>query len=322
MIYFDSSSDNLPAADPWDWWCERVRQVVMPVAFQRDRDTDFHFTVRTLKLGAVRLIKQSHSPLRYSRSARLVRQHDPENLHLEFLVRGRHGATVSQRVDVEAAEGGFLLYDTSRAVHGWLSADGNEVAHVLLQVPRALVPLPPNSIDRLVARPLPGRQGIGSLLSGYLSGLLDNASQYQPSDVARLSSVTVDLLTTFLTHHIDTPTPYETQQRILQIRIHTFIQERLGDTRLSPAMIASAHGVSLRYLHRLFHDQGLTPAGWIRQRRLERCCRDLVDPALQSRPIHAIAARWGFTDGAHFSRLFRTTYGMPPSDYRRLAWPE
>jgi AraC-like DNA-binding protein len=60
-------------------------------------------------------------------------------------------------------------------------------------------------------------------------------------------------------------------------------------------------------------------AAWIRQHRLEHCHRDLADPGQRSRPIHAIAAHWGFTDKAHFSRLFRVTYGIPPSEFRHLA---
>ena len=72
--------------------------------------------------------------------------------------------------------------------------------------------------------------------------------------------------------------------------------------------------MSLRSLHQLFHDEGLTVAGWIRRRRLECCRRDLADPALALRPIVAIAARWGFASAADFSRAFRAATGwLPPS---------
>ncbi|MFI1584452.1 helix-turn-helix domain-containing protein [Embleya sp. NPDC020630] len=39
---------------------------------------------------------------------------------------------------------------------------------------------------------------------------------------------------------------------------------------------------------------------------------------MRSRTILAVAARWGFTDGANFSRAFRASYGMPPGDYGHL----
>ena len=82
---------------------------------------------------------------------------------------------------------------------------------------------------------------------------------------------------------------------------YAFIDERLGDPKLSPGMVAAACHISLRYLHRLFQEPGATVAGWIRQRRLEGCRRDLTDPALVSRTVAAIAGRWGFGSPAHFS---------------------
>jgi transcriptional regulator GlxA family with amidase domain len=35
--------------------------------------------------------------------------------------------------------------------------------------------------------------------------------------------------------------------------------------------------------------------------------------------VSAIAARWGLIDAAHFSRLFRAAYGLPPAEYRLTA---
>jgi AraC-like DNA-binding protein len=58
-------------------------------------------------------------------------------------------------------------------------------------------------------------------------------------------------------------------------------------------------------------------ADWIRRRRLERCARDLLDPALRGEPVGAIGARWGLTNPAHFSRVFRAAYGVPRAEYRR-----
>ena len=77
--------------------------------------------------------------------------------------------------------------------------------------------------------------------------------------------------------------------------------------------------MSLRSLHQLFHDEGLTVAGWIRQRRLEHCRQDLADPAQALRPVAAIAARWGFSSAGDFSRAFRAVHGLPPAEYRMVC---
>ena len=129
------------------------------------------------------------------------------------------------------------------------------------------------------------------------------------------------MLATRLAHELDVRdwgTP-EARRHALLSTVQAFIQQHLGEPWLSPATIAAAHHISLRSLHQLFHDEGLTVAGWIRQRRLEYCRRELSDPALASRPVAAIAARWGFSSASDFSRAFRAVHGLPPAEFRRSA---
>jgi AraC-like DNA-binding protein len=95
----------------------------------------------------------------------------------------------------------------------------------------------------------------------------------------------------------------------------------VGDPGLMPRMVAAAHYVSVRYLHKLFETEQTTVAQLIRHRRLERCRRDLLDPAFRAVPVSAIAARWGLLNAAHLSRAFRTAYGAAPIEYRRLTQP-
>jgi AraC-like DNA-binding protein len=38
---------------------------------------------------------------------------------------------------------------------------------------------------------------------------------------------------------------------------------------------------------------------------------------LGQRGVQAIARRWGFEDPAHFSKIFKASYGEPPGQYRR-----
>jgi AraC-like DNA-binding protein len=93
----------------------------------------------------------------------------------------------------------------------------------------------------------------------------------------------------------------------------------LADPGLDPVAIARANHISVRYLHKLFHDQGTSVARWVRERRLANCRRDLEDPALAQRGGHAIARRWGFEDPAHFSKIFKASFGEPPGAYRQIT---
>ncbi|MFJ1730840.1 helix-turn-helix domain-containing protein [Streptomyces sp. NPDC088254] len=110
--------------------------------------------------------------------------------------------------------------------------------------------------------------------------------------------------------------PVHCRRCALRRQIDAFIQRRLGDPDLTPATIAEAHHISVRYLYQIFDTHQMTVAAWIRHCRLEHCHRDLADPRLRSHSIRVIANRWGFSDAAHFSRAFRAAYGISPRDHR------
>jgi AraC-like DNA-binding protein len=81
-------------------------------------------------------------------------------------------------------------------------------------------------------------------------------------------------------------------------------------------MVAAAHHISTRCLQKLFAAAGITVAGCIKERRLERCRHDLEDPSLLRDSIGTICARHGYIDSAHFSRLFKQRYGLSPRAFR------
>jgi AraC-like DNA-binding protein len=103
-------------------------------------------------------------------------------------------------------------------------------------------------------------------------------------------------------------------QRVSRALVH--IERHLGDPGLTPEAVADAQRVSRRFLDGLLSDlTGRSLAEQIRLRRLERAKADLA--SWRDDPVSEIARRWGFGDASHFSRLFRQTYGLSPSAFRR-----
>lgn len=140
----------------------------------------------------------------------------------------------------------------------------------------------------------------------------------RPDIAARLGVTTVDLITTYFTDLFGEAVGIDgANRRTLLYQVKTYIEAHLGEPDLCPAMIAAAHHLSVRSLYKLFATAGDTVAGWIRQRRLEHIRHDLTSSAHASTSITRIALQWGFTDSAHFSRVFKTAYGSSPRDYRR-----
>lgn len=249
-------------------------------------------TTRSVTLGPVRL------------SERTTPDDLPEPGDFQ-LVLALCGDLAAVRPDSELA-----LHDTSRPFPGC-----RDLVKAVAAFPKVLLPLPREDTEYLLARPIPARAGIGAVLSNHLRTLTDQ-HDYDQGTAERLGTITVDLVAALLAHELDKTAPHLPRHRELCARIDAYIRDHLGDPNLSPAAIAAVHHISVRHLHTLFKERDRTVAGQIRQHRLDRCRRDLADPALDNVPVGAVAARWGFTHPAHFSRLFRFRYGMSPSHYR------
>lgn len=95
------------------------------------------------------------------------------------------------------------------------------------------------------------------------------------------------------------------------------INDHLDDPELTPEYLAAVLGVSRRYLYGVFSTQIGPVSLYIRSRRLTRARDMLRDPIYDEMTIAQIAMAVGFTDPAHFSRTYRTTYGYPPRKERQ-----
>ncbi|QOV47393.1 helix-turn-helix domain-containing protein [Streptomyces chromofuscus] len=320
MLVTDFRTADLPVAERFGSWHDMTAKALIPNVIRSDHEADFRARARVLQLGDLQVSALAYPALETRRSTQLIRRSDPDGYQMMLSLRGGHRILQAGRDSVCGA-GDMMLYDTSRPWHGWTADDSDRVKGVMVAFPRALLPLPADELDRLTAVPLPGREGLGAVLSGYLVQLTAGAAAYTPADDSRLAACTLDLLTAYLAHYLDADAsvPPSARHKAQLLQIRAFVQRHLDDPDLSPGAIAAAHHMSLRSLHRLFQQEGLTVAGWIRGRRLESCRRDLADPLLRSRSVRAIAARWGFSDPAHFSRAFRAAYGMSPGEYRHLV---
>jgi AraC-like DNA-binding protein len=174
-------------------------------------------------------------------------------------------------------------------------------------VPRTWVPLDIRAEDGAAFRAWVRSSGHGAIEVGAPATV-----PLGPAEVTCLAVAALELLAARLAQ-----LPPATHRQALRTRIHAFIESHLADPELTPAAVAAAHYISLRYLHKLFAPEPHGVAGWIRHRRLERCRDDLLDPAQADRPVAGVAARWGFSSAAHFSRVFREAYGLPPAEFRR-----
>ncbi|MEO3818939.1 AraC family transcriptional regulator [Plantactinospora sp. B24E8] len=304
-------------ADRFGVWCERMSRLMAPMEMVSEHAADFRAQAQILRLGETEVWPTVLQPMHFRRTPRLVRQHAPDLYHVSLVLEGGLDLYQAGEHAVHRRHDLYIV-DMARPFDcRLLGAD--RMAGIGIEIPKTLLPLSGDRVERLLGRRLSGKDGIGALLVGFLTQLASEAGRYRPTDGPRLGAVLVDLLSAVLAHTLDAERmlPPETRRRSLTLRIRAFIQRHLHEPQLTVGAVASAHHISVSYLHRLFEAEGATVAAWIREQRLERVRRDLADPAHAGTPIHELAQHWGFTCPAAFSRTFRSAYGMPPREFRR-----
>ncbi|MER5334194.1 helix-turn-helix domain-containing protein [Micromonospora sp. NPDC002717] len=306
---------DTPAAERRERWRSIVCDTLGPLDMRIDPDVPLHGEITTGQLGDVGVANvRTSTPHGVHRTPGLIRKGDADLYRVVLPISGHPRLTQDGRETVLAPDT-FGVYDFSRP-YDLVYTDAVELA--VIGFPRGLLPVRPGMVAGLTATAVPAT-GVGGLLAPMLGRIAREVGQYDPTTAARLAPILLDLLGTALAEYTGYPDPVESSQQALLFQVKAFIEQHLGNSDLTPAVIAAAHHVSLRQLHRLFAPEQTSVGAWIRQRRLDRCRKDLADPAQSGVAVGAVAARWGLSDAAHFSRLFRAAFGVPPSDYRRMS---
>ncbi|HTN14338.1 MAG TPA: acetamidase/formamidase family protein [Sphingomonadaceae bacterium] len=191
-----------------------------------------------------------------------------------------------------------------------------------------LLKIPAKSLDQRLKAPLPEKPrrlssdaGAGRVLSSMLRSVGD-----MTTDVPDEGLRPVELaLPEFLLAALLSDAPPRAlggaagMRAALLERIFQTIEMRLSDPHLNYQQVASEHGISPRYLQKLFESIDDSFGHYVKVRRLERCRLDLRSPLHTQKSISDILFQWGFNDSASFSRAFREQYGISPREYRKTG---
>ncbi|MET7375417.1 helix-turn-helix domain-containing protein [Micromonospora arida] len=310
----------LPPGERFGMWLDLVARTSAPLRIRSAHSDDFAARASFIALGPIQLVQYEYPSLDATRTRKLVRQSDPE-FYILALTTGGIGTSSQDGRRSEILAGEFTFYDGSRpheVCHHATEPERAQATSIITLIPHAALPLPPQRMTALYGGRMSGSEGIGALLAQFLLQLTGRPEQYHAADASRLGTVGLDLATTMLGRHLvaEDAVPTEVRRRALLTQVQSYIHRHLGDATLDPQVVADAHHISVRSLHRLFEGEDTTVASYIRDLRLARCRRDLTDPALRNQPVQTVAARWGFPNKAHFSRAFKAAYGTTPQEHR------
>ncbi|WP_330301934.1 MULTISPECIES: helix-turn-helix domain-containing protein [unclassified Streptomyces] len=254
--------------------------------------------------------------------SQLPEKGDSEFLYLRMHVSG--AATISHKGTQVSLEPGDLVFCDHDRPHV-VQSDG-DCQVTVFRVSKRHLGVSESDLRHVVGVPVRGGEGVGALVSVFLSSLAVEEELHGSRIGDRLARSAVDMLAVLVMELCTegTGTRRETADAAdvsaeTLARIRAFIDEHLMDPDLSPQSVADAHHISVRYLHKLFENEGTTVSQWVRQRRLEFCRHDLGRLSHRKLTVAAVARRWGFRSASHFSRVFRDAYGMSPREWQACA---
>jgi AraC-like DNA-binding protein len=307
------TTDAVSESERLGHWRAAMTTDRVPAAVTRSGDGPFTARITAARLGFLRVRAVEADAHRVSRTASHIARSTDQFVVIGVQVSGRTTLTQDGR-RADAGPGDLFVYDTARP---YFLDHPERFSTRLVHIPRRTPGLPDEDLRHVTGTAIGGGQGCGAVLRPFLTTLVDSADAYAPALAGRLASSVVDLFAVLATEQArGMDAAADDARSHLMARIRAHIDRNLGDPALSPDGIAKAHHISVRYLHRLFEDEGITVGRLVQRRRLEECARELTRGGRSGPSVSSVAQRWGFVNPAHFSRVFRGAYGVSPREWR------
>ena len=308
------NTDQVAPSERAAYWSDWIDRLFHGLRSDLYGDTDFDGRMTTLHAGDVVLTRLEANRHHVQRSSAQVRASEVGYLKIVAPYVGCAGVEQQGR-EAWVTPDQWSIYDTTES---YAVANPVRVEHLIVMLPKQRLVERGLALDTLMARRLGGSGGVARLAldmmrSAYceLPGMSETAARGVGEAITQLVHLAMlDLAGLGTTM---------TQREALRERIKQHVGEHLGDPALNVDSIAHALNCSRRQLYNAFSEEPDGVAGYVLRRRLEGCRRTLHDCGSHQRSITDIALSFGFSNMAHFSRVFRAHLGAPPSDYRRAA---
>jgi AraC-like DNA-binding protein len=307
---------RLEATDPhpkkrWLFWQETMAPFFEVATESLD---EFYGRADFYNLGAIVCGANRCAYQRYARSRRKIASTGLDQYLVQYCYDGgSRGVAGGQEMLVRPGDIGII--DLSQVCE---SID--EAGRVFtMVVPQSLLNEAARGRTDLHGLTIAGDSPSGKLLADYLRALEEWLPRGDQSEAAEVVDATLSLLSSALCAVLGMRASNTRRlEELTGIRIRRHILRNLCSPDLTPASVAHHFELSRTQLYRYFEPDGGV-AAFIRRARLRSCLARLTDPSRRVSSIRELAEEHGFSCEAHFSRLFRRTFGVSPTEARRAG---
>jgi AraC-like DNA-binding protein len=296
------------------YWNELYSRRFAQVTFSPvDRD-GFEAELRVGAVGPIGIARVHSKPTHIERNKTHINRGDGRLF--SFLLQARGSGVFSHYGhETHMEEGDFTLCDNS-APHRY-NCFGRTELIILRTSPDVLRPYLPDP-EQLCGLRLPAAMGITGTAGNMAQKLWSLVEGGLPEKFsAMVARNALDLMATSYAIAFDSSLSDTTAVSARKLQAKRYIEAHLREPDLTPCTVASALGISPRYLRMLFCGGTENISRYILRRRLEECAKQLSSALWRGHTITEIAFASGFNSAAHFTRVFRDEYRMTPSQFRR-----
>lgn len=261
------------------------------------------------------------SELSYHRAYQHIRKNRVGLRVIWFVTRGSVKIARAQgQCEIKAGQSGIL--DSNQPFHATLCRDG-EASHESFQVivPPDLFYAHLQEAEKFY-EPFHLDSADGKVVRQLLDLLAENGHELSQRATKPLVQSMLEAIADHLRNcHIDMPKRQKLVDRRLS-DIENYIMMNITDPDLCFDKVAANCGISPRYLCYILKANNTSFSELLWQNRLPKARDWLVAARTREYPIHEIAYMSGFKSAAHFSRMFKAAYGLPPREFRALHLAE
>jgi AraC-like DNA-binding protein len=307
------TTKELARHDRYDAWACMLSETYGRWEVSKPNTPDFSATVKCYDDSILKIIECMCDPCAAKRSRASVTADDCRALTVQMVLEGREYIDFNGE-EMALGPGDLLIWDSTKPMTFCVQERLHKIS-VVMPLQRFQCWLPRSWFS--IRHSIDGHSDSGILLANHVESLSKSVFHGGCKDDYALIDATIGLLVNALDiGSSDDPQPL----RVTQLHhMKQYILANLRNPDLSPAMIAKAGHMSVRYLQWLFHSSNETVKQYILSQRLDVCIRDLTDPHMKHRKLSDIAFYWGFKDATHFSKRFKQRYGMSPRSYREMC---
>jgi AraC-like DNA-binding protein len=309
------TTGHLKPSDQFEAWHESI-SVIFDVAPPEDRrpETGFSATVRGWHLGHLLISAVDFDSQRFVRDRRKTIADGLDHYLVQLYATG---GLVGEAGDHgrQLRAGDVQILDLSQSNVTRAAASGTVAIVVPREVLDQAIP-EPGDLHGLILR---ANSGMGGLLGDYMKSLVARAAAITLGEAPLVAQATTDMIAACFKSTAETAErARDAIEKTMRQRIQRHVAANLDSPALQAEALSAHFRISRSQLYRLFEPLGGV-AHYIQEQRLARACAELGNPAHDHRRIYEIAYALGFSSEAHFSRVFRSTFGLSPSDVRARA---